>query len=49
MRPDPLGELRRLLEARRKAYESADHVIEAEHLGAEEVITKVSSLVLGTR
>ena len=26
MRPDPLGELKRLLEARKAAYESADHV-----------------------
>lgn len=49
MRPDPLGELRRLLDARRKAYESADHVIEAELLGAEAVITKVSSLAQGAR
>jgi shikimate kinase len=49
MRPDPLGEIRRLLEARKKAYESADHVIEAELLSVEEVISKVSSLALGTR
>ena len=49
MRPDPLGEIRRLLEARKRAYESADHVIEAELLSVEEVIKKVSSLALGTR
>jgi shikimate kinase len=49
MRPDPLGELRRLLTARKAAYESADHVIEAELLGLEEVIKKVSALALGAR
>jgi shikimate kinase len=49
MRPDPLGELRRLLDARRAAYESADHVIEAELLDVEEVIKRVSSLALGAR
>jgi shikimate kinase len=49
MRPDPLGEIRRLLEARKKAYESADHVIEAELLDVEEVIKRVSSLALAAR
>ena len=49
MRPDPLGEIRRLLDARKKAYESADHVIEAELLDVEEVIKRVSSLALGAR
>jgi shikimate kinase len=49
MRPDPLGELRRLLQARKAAYEAADHVIEAELLGVEEVIKKVSALAQGAR
>jgi len=49
MRPDPLGELRRLLNSRKAAYESADHVIEAELLDVEEVIKRVSSLARGTR
>jgi shikimate kinase len=49
MRPDPVGELRRLLAERKAAYESADHVIEAELLGVEEVIKRVSSLALGSR
>jgi shikimate kinase len=49
MRPDPLGELRRLFNARKAAYESADHVIEAELLDVEEVIKRVSSLALGAR
>lgn len=49
MRPDPLGEIRRLLQARQKAYEAADHVIEAELLGVEDVIKRVSSLAQGAR
>jgi shikimate kinase len=49
MRPDPLGEIRRLLDARKKAYESAEHVIEAELLDVEEVIKRVSALALGAR
>jgi shikimate kinase len=49
MRPDPLGELRRLFNARKAAYESADHVIEAELLDVEEVIKRVSALALGAR
>jgi len=49
MRPDPLGELRRLLDMRKAAYEAADHVIEAELLGVEEVIKRVSSLATGAR
>jgi shikimate kinase len=49
MRPDPLGELRRLLTARKALYESADHVIEAELLAVEEVIKRVSSLAQGAR
>jgi hypothetical protein len=49
MRPDPLGEIRRLLDSRKAAYESADHIIEAELLSVEEVIKKVSALALGTR
>jgi shikimate kinase len=49
MRPDPLGEIRRLLQSRQSAYESADHVIESELLGVEEVIKRVSSLAQGAR
>jgi len=49
MRPDPLGELRRLLNTRKAAYESADHVIEAELLDVEEVIKRVSALASGAR
>ena len=49
MRPDPLGELRRLLQARKAAYETADHVIEAELLDVEEVIKRVSTLAQSVR
>ena len=44
MRPDPLEELDRLLKARRTAYESADHVIDAELLSVQRVIDKVIEL-----
>jgi shikimate kinase len=44
MRRDPLEELDRLLKARRAAYESADHVIDAELLSVQRVIDKVIEL-----
>ena len=44
MRADPLDELDRLLKARRAAYESADHVIDAELLSVQRVIDKVIEL-----
>ena len=44
MRPDPLDELDRLLKARKAAYESADHVIDAELLSMQRVIDKVIEL-----
>jgi shikimate kinase len=43
-RPDPLGELKRLLEARKAAYESADHVVSTELLDLQRVIDKVTEL-----
>jgi shikimate kinase len=49
MRPDPLGEIKRLLSLRQAAYEAADHVIEVELLGVEEVIKRVSALAQGVR
>jgi shikimate kinase len=44
MRPNPLDELDRLLKARKAAYESADHVIDAELLSVQGVIEKVIEL-----
>ena len=44
-RPDPLVELRKLLEARRKAYETANFTIETEFQSVQEVINKVCDLV----
>lgn len=44
MRPDPLGELKRLYMERRAAYEAADHVIDTELLAAQRVIDKVVEL-----
>ncbi|HTR76825.1 MAG TPA: shikimate kinase [Gemmatimonadaceae bacterium] len=44
-RPDPGGELRRLLEARAEAYSSADFSVNTELYGIERVIEKVSTIV----
>jgi shikimate kinase len=46
-RPDPLGELNKLLEARKGAYESADHVISTELLDLQRVVQKVTELASG--
>jgi shikimate kinase len=43
-RPDPLGELRRLLEQRHTLYEQADATVDTEHLKPQEVIQKVTEL-----
>jgi shikimate kinase len=43
-RPDPRGELERLLEARKAAYEVADHVINTELYNLQRVIEKVIEL-----
>ncbi len=47
MRPDPLAELERLLEARREAYESADHVVNVELYDFQRVVEKVAELASG--
>lgn len=44
MRPNPLGELERLLAARKAAYESAHHVINTELLSIQRVTEKVIEL-----
>jgi hypothetical protein len=46
MRPDPLGELRRLFELRKPHYERADHVIDVELLDVEEVIKRVAAIAM---
>lgn len=48
-RPNPLDELKRLLEARKAAYESADLVINAELLDLQRVIDKVIELASAGR
>ena len=40
-RPDPVGELERLLKERRAAYESADYVIDVERVAASEVVRRI--------
>ena len=43
-RPDPMGELRRLLEQRKTAYEAADYVVDTELLKLQRVIDRVAEL-----
>jgi shikimate kinase len=45
IRPDPLGELRRLYEARKAAYEAADESVDTERLSPQQVIEAVTQLV----
>jgi shikimate kinase len=44
VRPDPLGELRRLLVERGGAYDRADEVIDTERMTAQQVIARVAAL-----
>jgi shikimate kinase len=43
-RPDPVGELKKLLVQRREAYEAADHVIDTELFDSQKVIEKVVAI-----
>jgi shikimate kinase len=43
-RPDPLAELTKLLDARKAAYEAADHVVSTELYDLQRVIEKVTEL-----
>lgn len=45
IRPDPLGELRRLYEARKAAYEASDDSVDTERLSAAQVIEAVAELI----
>jgi shikimate kinase len=45
IRPDPLGELRRLYEARKAAYEASDDSVDTERLNPQQVIEAVAQLV----
>ena len=40
-RPNPAAELERLLQERRGAYESADHVVDVERVGISEVVRRI--------
>ena len=40
-RPDPVGELERLLKERRGAYESADYVVDVERVPLPEVVRRI--------
>ena len=43
-RPDPLGELKRLLEERESLYANADHVVNAELLDVKRLVEKLAEL-----
>lgn len=44
MRPDPLGELKRLLKEREAIYKTADHTVDTDNLTAQQVTKKVAEL-----
>jgi shikimate kinase len=44
-RPDPIGELERLLADRRQAYESADVVVDVERVAISEVVRRIVSAI----
>lgn len=44
MRPDPLGELKRMLKQREPTYSGADHMIDTEKLKPEQVVEQVLKL-----
>ena len=46
-RPDPRGELERLLAARRAVYETADHVVNVERLDPQRVADRICALITG--
>ncbi len=41
MRPNPLGELQRMLELRKAAYEKADRAVDVDRLDPQRVVDKV--------
>ena len=49
MRPDPLRELKQLLEQRKQSYEAADFVVDTELLDLQRVIRKVTELASAGR
>jgi shikimate kinase len=44
-RPNPRGELERLLEMRRAVYESSDHVLSVERLDPQRVADRIAALI----
>ena len=47
MRPDPIGELRRVLEAREKLYLQADHTVSTDMMSLKEAIDRIVVLAGG--
>lgn len=48
MRPNPVGELERMLAARKAAYETADFVVDVERLDPQRVTDKIAALLAGS-
>ena len=44
-RPDPVGELERLLRERRTAYEASDYVVDVERVAISEVVRRIVSAI----
>ena len=44
-RPNPVGELERLLRERRAAYESADYVVDVERVAISEVVRRIAAAI----
>jgi shikimate kinase len=45
-RPDPLAEIKRLLAARKAAYESADHSVDTDRRSLQKVVDEVTQLAM---
>jgi len=49
MRPDPLGELKRMLKQREPMYDAADHVIDTERLKPQQVVEQIVKVAEAAR
>jgi shikimate kinase len=47
LRPDPIGELRRLLQAREALYMQADHTVSTDMMKLQEIIDRIVALARG--
>src|SRR5688500_17578033 len=49
MRPDPLGELKRMLKQREPMFDAADHVIDTERLKPQQVVEQIIAVAESAR